>query len=71
MCVYSSSRSDVPQVAQRFGTIAAHIRHRASVLVVFVVSCVHMYSFAGLPVYGYSRFCRFMVIHVIYKYKNK
>ena len=35
-------------VAQRYGTIAAHTRRRASVLVVFVVFCVHMYSFAGL-----------------------
>ena len=46
MCVYSSSRNDVPRVAQRNGT--AHTRRRASVLVVFVVCCVHMYSFAGL-----------------------
>ena len=36
-----------PRVAQRYGTIAAHIRRRASVLV-SVVFCVHMYSFAGL-----------------------
>ena len=43
MC--SNSRNDV---AQRYGTIAAHTRRRASVLVVFVVFCVHMYSFAGL-----------------------
>ena len=48
MCVYSNSRNDVPLVAQRYGTIAAHTRRRASVLVVFVVFCVHMYSFAGL-----------------------
>ena len=48
MCVYSNSRNDVPRVAQRYGTIAAHTRRRASVLVVFVVFCVHMYSFAGL-----------------------
>ena len=48
MCVYSSSRNDVPRVAQRYGTIAAHTRRRASVLVVFVVFCVHMHSFAGL-----------------------
>ena len=46
--MYSNSRHDVPRVAQRYGTIAAHIRRRASVLVVFVVFCVHMYSFAGL-----------------------
>ena len=48
VCVYSNSRNDVPRVAQRYGTIAAHTRRRASVLVVFVVVCVHMYSFAGL-----------------------
>ena len=48
VCVYSNSRNDVPRVAQRYGTIAAHTRHRASVLVVFVVFCVHMHSFAGL-----------------------
>ena len=48
MCVYSNSRNDVPRVAQRYGTIAAHTRSRASVLVVFVVFCVHMHSFAGL-----------------------
>ena len=46
--MYSNSRNDVPRVAQRYGTIAAHTGHRASVLVVFVVFCVHMYSFAGL-----------------------
>ena len=46
-CVYSNSRNDVPQVAQRYGTIAVYTRRRASVLV-FVVFCVHMYSFAGL-----------------------
>ena len=48
VCVYSNSRNDVPRVAQRHGTIAAHTRRRASVLVVFVVFCVHMHSFAGL-----------------------
>ena len=48
VCVYSNSRNDVPRVAQRYGTIAPHTRRRASVLVVFVVFCVHMYSFAGL-----------------------
>ena len=48
VCVYSNSRNDVPRVAQRYGTIAAHTRHRASVLVVLVVFCVHMHSFAGL-----------------------
>ena len=47
VCVYSNSRNDVPRVAQRYGTIAAHTRRRASVLV-FVVFCVHMHSFAGL-----------------------
>ena len=46
MC--SNFRNDVPRVAQRYGTIAAHTRCRASVLFVFVVFCVHMYSFAGL-----------------------
>ena len=30
------------------GITAAHTRRRSSVLVVFVVFCVHMYSFAGL-----------------------
>ena len=48
VCVYSNSRNDVPRLAQRYGTIAAHTRRRASVLVVFVVFCVHMHSFAGL-----------------------
>ena len=48
VCVYSSSRNDVPRVAQRYGAIAAHTRRRASVLVVFVVFCEHMHSFAGL-----------------------
>ena len=46
--MYSNSRNGVPRVAQRYGTIAAHTRRRASVLVVFVVLCVHVYSFAGL-----------------------
>ena len=48
MCVYSNSRTDILRVAQRYGTIAAHTRRRASVLVVFVVFCVQVYSFAGL-----------------------
>ena len=48
VCVYSNSRNDVPRVAQRYGTIAAHIRRHASVFVVFVVFCVHIHSFAGL-----------------------
>ena len=48
VCVYSNSRNDVFRVAQRYGTIAAHTRRRASVLVVFVVFCVHMYNFVGL-----------------------
>ena len=47
MCVSSNSRNDVPRVAQWYGTIAAHTWRRASVLV-FVVFCVHMHSFAGL-----------------------
>ena len=42
VCVCSNSRNDVPRVAQRYGTIAAHTRRRA-----FVVFCEHMYSFAG------------------------
>ena len=46
--MYSNSRNDVTRVAQRYGTIAAHTRRRASVLVVFVVFCVHLRSFAGL-----------------------
>ena len=37
VCVYSNSHNDVPRVAQRYGTIAAHTRRRASVLVVYVV----------------------------------
>ena len=49
VCVYSISRNDVPRVAQWYGTIAAHIRRHASVLVVFVVFCVYMYS-TVLPV---------------------
>ena len=49
LCVYSNSRNDVPRVAQRYRTIAAHTRRRAFVLVVsVVVFCVHMHSFAGL-----------------------
>ena len=48
VCVYSSSRNDVTRVAQRYGTIAAHTRRRASVLVVFVLFSEHMHSFAGL-----------------------
>ena len=48
VCVYSNSRNDVPRVAQRYGTFAAHTRRRASVHVVSVVFCVHMHSFAGL-----------------------
>ena len=46
-CVCSNFRNDVPRVAQRYGTIAAHTLCRASVLVVFVVFCVLVYSFAG------------------------
>ena len=48
VCIYSNSRNDVHRVAQRYGTIAAHTRHRAFDLAVFVVFCVHMHSFAGL-----------------------
>ena len=47
VCVYYNSRNDVPRVAQRYGTIAAHTRRRVSVCDVFVVHCVHMYSFTG------------------------
>ena len=48
VCLCSNSRNHIPRVAQRYGTIAAHTRHHASILVVFVVLCMHMYSFAGL-----------------------
>ena len=48
VCVYSNSRNDVPRVAQRYGTITAQTRRRAFVLVVVVMFCVHMHSFAGL-----------------------
>ena len=48
VCVCSNSRSHIPHVAQRYRTIVAHTRHRASVLVVYVVFCLHVYSFAGL-----------------------
>ena len=48
VCVYSNFRNDVPRVDQRYRNIAAHTRRRASVLVVFVVFCVHMHSFSGL-----------------------
>ena len=47
-CVYSNSHNDVRRVAQGYRTIAAHTRRLASVLVVFVVFCVQMHSFAGL-----------------------
>ena len=46
--LYSDSRNDVPRVAQWYRTIASHTRCRASVHIMFVVFCVHMYSFAGL-----------------------
>ena len=48
VCVCANSRNDVPRVAQRNGTVAAHTWRRASVLVVFVVFCVHMHSFANI-----------------------
>ena len=35
-------------MAQQYGTIAAHTLRRVSVLVVFVVFCKHIHSFAGL-----------------------
>ena len=41
-------RVPILRVAERYGTIAAHTRRRASFLVVFVVLCMHMHSFAGL-----------------------
>ena len=44
VCVFKY-RNDVPRVAQRYGTIAANTRRRASVLDMFVVFCVHMHSF--------------------------
>ena len=47
VCVYSNSHNEVPQVAQRYGTVAADTWRHASVLV-FVVFCVHVYSFTGL-----------------------
>ena len=65
VCVYSNSRNDVARVAQRYGTIAAHTRRRASVLLVFVVFCVHTHSFAGLirrtppPTESFGIRCRF------------
>ena len=46
VCVYSNSRNDVPRVAQRVWNHCP--THPAPVLVVFVVFCMHMYSFAGL-----------------------
>ena len=48
VCVCSNPRNDFPRVAQRYETIAANIWRRASVLLVFEVFCVHMYSFASL-----------------------
>ena len=48
MSVCSNSRNDVLRVAQQYGTIAAHTRCCASILIVFVVLCMHMHSFAGL-----------------------
>ena len=48
LCVYSNSCNEIPRVAQQYGTIAAHTRHHVSVLVMLVVFCVHMHSFAGL-----------------------
>ena len=47
VCVYSNSRNDVPQVAQRYGTIAAHTRRCASVPVVFVVFLRAHVQFCG------------------------
>ena len=49
VCVCGCGCGCVPSLvmAQRYGTIAAHTQRRSSVLVVFVVFCVHMYRFAG------------------------
>ena len=47
-CVYFNSRIDVPRMAQRYVTIAAHTRRRASVLLMFVVFCVQVYSLISL-----------------------
>ena len=43
----SNSHNDVSRVAQRYGTMAAHIRRCASVLVVFVV-LLRAVQFVGL-----------------------
>ena len=54
--VYSNYRNDVPRVAQRYRTIVAHTRRRASVRVVFVsdtTSCVCSVLRA------HAQFCRF------------
>ena len=48
VCLCSNSRNDVLRVAQRYGTIAAHTRRRASVRVVFAVF-----------LRAYVQFCRF------------
>ena len=48
LCVCSNSCNDIPGVAQRYGTIASHIRCCASVLIVYVVFCMLVYSFVGL-----------------------
>ena len=44
--MYSNSRNDVPRVAQRYGTMAAHTWRRVSVLVMFVV-CLREHVLAG------------------------
>ena len=48
LLLLSDSRNDVPHMAQQYRTMAMHTWYRASVLDVFVVFCMHMYSFAGL-----------------------
>ena len=48
ICVYANSRNNVLRVAQRYGTIAAHIRYGVSILVVFVVF-----------LHAHVQFCRF------------
>ena len=50
VCVYSNSCIDIPRVAQRYGTIAAHTWCHASILVVFLMFCLHMYVHVVLPI---------------------
>ena len=49
MCVYSNSRNDVPRVAQRYGTIAAHAHPAPCVRPRCVCSVLHAHEqYAGL-----------------------